>query len=58
MMTKEQFNKIRLLQLKKKGTISLCEKNPYKWSKRKTMTKKIAQSLINELEKLPKSKYG
>ena len=57
-MTKEQSSKIRLLTLERKGAIKVCEKSPYRWSKQKSMTKKMAQSLINELEKLPKSKYG
>lgn len=58
LMTKEQSNKIRLFQLKKEGARKLCEKNPYRWSRRKSMTKKMAQNLINKLEELPKSKYG
>ena len=56
MMSMEQGGIIRSLIIKKRGSIELCEKNPYRWSKRKSMTKKMAQELIEKLKKLPDSR--
>ena len=56
MMTKEQSGIIRSLIITKQGSIELCEKSPYRWSKRKSMTKKMARELIEKLKNLPDSK--